>query len=298
MGVSMCSLSKDEQADFHEFQYDMEWDTSEEQEDTDDDNEYFNLAKMGRCMSLPNVSGLETITPTNRTKAKQVLRSRGNSFGEKMNDWQRSSVVNPEAELQAKRWCNLVTDDTLKHLSHTVLIAGSIVETGVAINDELSRQDGLLSTAESDLSISKYETEQLAKTPKGVRCFRSNLKNVIWKKLPKLKLKDFDSRTSSFSNVKLELVEEDVRTFSLSKMEGKSPSLSQDTSKDIHQIQIKAGMADLHRALDMIAVQQMDVASTLHRHEGRFNMFEDQVSTTNSKICRQRRMINRIIVKS
>merc|ERR1719397_1207548 len=117
-------------------------------------------------MSLPNVSGLETITPTNRTKAKQVLRSRGNSFGEKMNDWQRSSVVNPEAELQAKRWCNLVTDDTLKHLSHTVLIAGSIVETGVAINDELSRQDGLLSTAESDLSISKYETEQLAKTPK------------------------------------------------------------------------------------------------------------------------------------
>jgi len=286
MGVSMCSLSNGEKANLHEFQYDMEWDTSEEEEDTDDDNEYFNLGKMGRCMSLPDMGDLETSSP-NSTNAKV----RSQSFHENMKVWHRSSVVSPEAELQAKCWSNMVANDTLKHLSHTVRIASSTVETGVAINNELSRQDEVLSRAETDLSISKYETEQVAETLRGMRSLRSKVKNVMWKKSPKLKINEFDSKTSSFSNVKLELFEEDVTSCSISNMECKTPSSSPNTSEDIQQIQIKTRLGQLHNALDIMAVQQMNVAWALDTQKTRFNIFEDQLTRTNEKINRQRRMI-------
>jgi len=296
MGVSMCSLSRGEQANSHEFQYDREW-TSDEQEDTDDDSEYFNLGKMGRGMSLPDLSALETVAPINRKKAEQVLGSRRNLSQDNMNYWNRSSVVNPEAELQAKLWCNTVANDTLKNLSHTVRIAGSIVETGAAITDELSRQDRLLSMAETDISVSKYETEQVAKTLKGMRCLRSKLNNVMWKKSPKRKqILDLD-KTTSFNNMKLECSEEDMKSYAVSKTERKSQSVSQDTLGDIQQIQIKTGMGRLHNALDIMAMQQMDVAWALHTQEERLNMFEEQVTTTNEKINRQRRMVNRIMWK-
>merc|ERR1719245_618815 len=106
-----------------------------------------------------------------------------------------------------------------------------------------------------------------------MRCLRSKFKNVIWKKSPKAKINDFDSKTSSFSNVKLELFEEDMRS-SLSKMECKSPGSSTDTPEEIQQIQIKTRLGQLHNALDIMAVQQMDVAWALDNQEGRFNIFE------------------------
>merc|ERR1719285_904395 len=96
-------------------------------------------------MSVPDLSGLKKATQLNRPKTEQVLRSREYSLQQKMKDRRRSSVVNGEAELQAKRWCKMVTDDTLKHLSHTVRIAGTIVDKGVVINNELARQDSVLS---------------------------------------------------------------------------------------------------------------------------------------------------------
>jgi len=295
MGVSMCSISNEERGDIDEFQYDMQWDTSEEQEDTDDDSEYFNLGKMGRCMALPDMVDLEKETPSDRTKTGRVLRSGGFSLQNKIKYWHQSSVTNREAELQAKRWCKMVTDDTLKHISHSVHIAGKIVETGVAINNELARHDSVLSKAEADISLSKYETEQVAETLKGMRSLRSKLKNVIWKKEPKLKMEEFDSKTGPFNKVNLDLFEANVESCTPSKTECKSPSLSKDTSDDMQQIQIKAGMGQLHKALDMIAVQQMDVAWALDTQEERLTMFEDQLTTTNEKINRQSRMMSRIM---
>merc|ERR1719419_661287 len=146
-------------------------------------------------MSLPDMVDLEKETPLDRTKTERVLRSRAFSFQTKMIDWHQSSVMNREAELQAKRWCKMVTDDTLKHISHSVHIAEKIVEKGVAINNELARHDSLLSKAEADISISKYETEEVAETLKGMRSLRSKLKNVIWKKEPKLKIEKFNGKT-------------------------------------------------------------------------------------------------------
>jgi len=292
MGVSMCYGERD---DIEEFQYDMQWDTSEEQEDTDDDSEYFNLGKMGRCKSLPDIVDLEKKTPMHRTKTERGLRSHGLSFQKKMIDWHQSSVVNRQAELQAKRWCKMVTDDTLKHISHSVHIAGSIVEKGVAINNELARHDSLLSKAETDVSLTKYETEQVAETQKGMRSLRCKLKNAIWKKEPKLKMEEFNGKTGPFSKVNLDLFEGSCLPC---KTECKSPSLSKDTSDDMQQIQIKAGMGQLNTALDIIAVQQMDVALALDTQEERLTIFENQLATTNEKINHQTRMIRTIIGSS
>jgi len=294
----MCSISKGERGNIDEFQYDMRWDTSEEQEDADDDSEYFNLGRMGRCMSLPDMVDLEKETPLDRTKTERVLRSRAFSFQTKMIDWHQSSVMNREAELQAKRWCKMVTDDTLKHISHSVHIAEKIVEKGVAINNELARHDSLLSKAETDISLSKYQTEEVAETLKGMRSLRSKLKNVIRKKESKLKMQEFDSKTGPFNKVNLDLFEENVGSCSSSKTECKSPSLSKDTSDDIQQTQIKAGMGQLHMALDIIAVQQMDVALALDTQEERLTMFENQLTTTNEKINRQTRMMRSIMGRS
>merc|ERR1719419_246722 len=96
-------------------------------------------------MSVPDLTDLEKATQFNRSKTEEVLRLRGHLLLERMKDRRRSSVMNGEAELQAKRWCKMVTDDTLKHLSHSVHIAKKIVEKGVAINNELARHDSLLS---------------------------------------------------------------------------------------------------------------------------------------------------------
>merc|ERR1719233_124129 len=163
-------------------------------------------------MALPDMVDLEKETPSDRTKTGRVLRSGGFSLQNKIKYWHQSSVVNREAELQAKRWCKMVTDDTLKHISHSVHIAGSIVEKGVAINNGLARHRSLLSKAETDISLSKYESEQAAETLSGMRSLRSKLKNVIWKKEPKLNMEEFNRKIGSFN--KVDLFEENVGSFS------------------------------------------------------------------------------------
>merc|ERR550534_277757 len=227
-------------------------------------------------MSVPDLSDLEKATQLNRAKTEQVLRSRRYSLQEKMKDRRRSSVVNQEAELQAERWCKMVTDDSLKHLSHTVRIAGTIVEKGVAINNELARQDSVLSKKMTDI-------EHVTETLNGMRSLRSKLKSAFWKREPKLKMKEFDSKTSCFSTVKLCLFE-DAGLCSRSKLACNSSTMFKDTSEDMQQIRIKAGMGQLHKALDIMAAQQMDVAWTLDTREGRLAMFENKLISTNKKL--------------
>jgi len=276
MGMRMCSISNGEKGDVIEFKYDMNWDTSEEQEASDDDNEYFNLGRMGKCISLPDLGDLEKVTELNRAKTEQVLRLRGCSYQEKMKEWQRSSVVNRDAEFQAKNWCKKVTEDTLNQLSNTVLIADSIAETGVAINNELARQDRVLWKNETDI-------DKATQTLMGMRSWRSKLKKVVWKKEPKIKINVFNRTTSSSNNVNLDLFE-DVGSYPLSKLECRSSTLPEDASEDIKQLQIKEGMGQLHKALDTIAMQQMDIAWALNTQDARLAMFENRMTTTNEKI--------------
>jgi len=299
MGMSLCSqASNRERSNVIEFQFTETWETSEELEDTDDDPKYFQLGKLGKCVSAPDQSDLEKATTLKRAKSEKVLRSSGYLFQERRKDWHRSSVVNKEAELQAKRYSKIVMDDTLKHLSHTIHTAGSIVEKGAAINNELARQENVLSKAETDISIAEYETDQVTRTLKGMRSLRGKLKNVIWKKEPKLKVNEIDCQKSTFSNLNLDLLEEDAGLCALSGMQCKPSTIHGATSEDEQQIQIKAGMKQLHKALDIMTVQQMEAAWALKSHEGRLSMFEEQVTTTNNKIKCQSHMIGKIMGKS
>jgi len=301
MGLSMCSQATiSGRSNVHEFQFQKadSLQASEEWEVSDDDSDYFNLGRMGKSMIIPETRGSKKFAPMRRVKSEQVVRSRGWSSQEKMKNWHRSSVVNQEAELQAKRYSEMVMDDTLKHLSRTIHTASSMVEKGASINNELARQDRVLANAETDISIAEYETDQVTETLKGMRSLRGKLKSVIWKKEPKPRLTEFDSRRNTFSNVNLDLLNEDVGLFAFSKMDSKAPSLLKETSEDKQQIQFKAGMGQLHKALDIMAVQQKEAAWALESQEGRLSTFEDQLATTNDKIKCQSQMINTIMGKS
>merc|ERR1719419_714797 len=229
-------------------------------------------------MSVPDLTDLEKATQFNRSKTEDVLRLRGHLLLERMKDRRRSSVMNGEAELQAKRWCKMVTDDTLKHLSHTVHIAGTIVEKGVFINDELARQDNIVSKEMNEI-------DQVAQTLNGMRSMRSKLKSALWKKEPKPKMKEFDSETSCFSTVNLDLFKA-TGSCPTSKLECNPSTILKGTSEDIQQTRISAGMGQLHKALDIIAMQQMDVAWALDKQETHLSMFENRMVATNIKLNR------------
>merc|ERR1719233_416990 len=228
-------------------------------------------------MSVPDLTDLEKATQLNRAKTRDVWRSCGYSLQERIKDRCRSSVVSEEAELQAERWCVMVKDDTLKHLSHTVRIAGTMVEKGVIINDELARQDRI--------PFKKMtEIDQVTQTLNGMRSLRSKLRSALRKKEPKLNMKEFDGKRSCFSTVNLDVFED--TGFPLSKPECSSSTVLKGTSDDMQQTRIKAGMGQLHKALDIMAMQQMELAWALDTHEERLSMFENRMVTVNKKLDR------------
>jgi len=301
MGVNLCSCKTRSSTD--QFQFTEEMLTSEEQEDTDDDDEFFNLGTMSRCVSVPDElrQVLKVGTDYGRAKSLELARSREYSRRKKMKDWHRSSVLNPEGELQAKRYSKMVTNDSLEHLRQTIRTASSIVDKGTAINDELARQESVLSKAENDVAITEYDTDQTTQTLKGMKSLKGKLSSVIWKKEPKLRINEFSNETSTFSNVNLNLLEEDVGLCAFSKIQSsKASSLSKDVSEDtedMQQTQIKAGIGQLHKALDAITLQQVDTAYALDKQEGRLSVFENRISTTHQKINCQTQLINSIMGK-
>merc|ERR1719334_1608858 len=182
-------------------------------------------------------------------RAKSAPRSRGCTTHRETKDWHRSSVVNREGELQAKRYCKMVTDDTLEHLRHTIRTASSIVDKGTAINDELARQDRVLTKAGSDIAIAEYETDQTTEKLKGMKSLGGKLRTMVRKKEPKLK--EFSRETSSFINVNLDLLEGDMGLCAFSKMgNSKASSISKDIAEDDMtnvEAQMRAGIGQLHK---------------------------------------------------
>jgi len=298
MGVNMCSCNP--RSSINKFQCTEEMVTSEEHEDTDDDGEFFNLGTMRTSFSMPDElrHALKVETEHRRAKSLRIPRC---SRLEKRKDWHRSSIFNPEEELKAKRYSTIVSDDSLKHLRETIRTASSIVDKGTAINDELARQENVLSKAENDIAFAEYDTEQTTQTLKGMKSMKGKLASVIWKKEPKLRIDEFRKETSTFSKVNFNLLEQDVGLCAFSKMQGsKASSLSKDISEDtedMQQTQIKAGIGQLHKALDAITRQQVDTAYALDKQEGRLSVFENRVGTTHQKINCQTQMINSIMGK-
>jgi len=294
MGVKLCSqASNGDLGNIFEYQsrHAENLIALEEQEDSDDDNEYFNLGRMSKTMYMLDRS--KFIPPSmKKSQSVRVVRSRGYSLEEKRTDWHRSSVVNREAELRAKRYREMLVDDTLKHLSQTIRTANSTVEKGAAINKELARQDLVLSNVENDIFFTEYETDQLTQNLKGMSSLRGKLKSVIWKKKPKLKMKKCNSDSNPCGNVNMDSLEEDLGLCAFTRVDCKSSSL------DRHQIQFKSGLEQLHNALDRMTIQQMDAALALDSQKAPLCSVENRLTTTNNKLNCQNEMINKILGKS
>jgi len=298
MGVSMCSNACNRSTNsLPEFQYTEELHTSDEWDISDDDQSFL-PGRLGRSITMPAELRkiMDDTANIRRTKSAYSTRPRECAMREKMKDWHRSSVLNPEGELQARRYSKMVTDDSLEHLRHTIRTASSIVEKGTAINDELARQERVLSTAENDIAFAEYETDQTTQKLKGMKSLKGKLASVIWKKEPKLRINEFCQETSTFSNVNLDLLGDDVGLCGFSKMQNSTTSITEDT-EDVQQAMINEGIGQLNKALDAIKVQQVDTAWALGKQEGRLSVFENRVSTTHQKINCQTQMIKSIMGK-
>jgi len=294
----MCSNACNRKTNIlHEFQYAEDLHTSDEWESSDD-NQGIHELRLRRGFTVPAELRdiLDDAAKMRRAKSAYMPRPRECPMQEKMKDWHRSSVVNPEGELQAKRYSKLVNDDTLKHLRHTIRAASSIVEKGTAINDELARQERVLSTAENDVAIAEYETDQCTERLKGMKSLKGKLASVIWKKEPKLRIKEFSMETSTFSDVNLDLLKDDIGLCALSNMQTSTATITED-SEDVEQVKITAGIGQLHKTLDAIQVQQAETAWALDNQEGRLSVFENRMTTTHQKINCQTQMINSIMRK-
>jgi len=287
------------------FQYTEELHTSATSEDwkdsDDDDYEDFKFARKRRGTTMPDELRQildDAAKMTKRSQSAHVPRSRKRSIHKETKDWHRSSKVNQEGELQAERYCKLVTDDTWKQLRNTLRTAGSIVDKGNAINDELARQELVLSTAANDIAFAEYEIDQATEKLKGMKSLKGKVSSMVWKKQPKLRVDEFREDADSFCNVDLSLLDEDVGLCTFSKMrESKASSVSNDISEDTEgtQVLMKAGIGQLHKTLDAITVQQMNTALALDQQDGRLSIFENRMSTTQQKINCQTQMINGIM---
>merc|ERR1719320_836427 len=229
-----------------------------------------------------------------RANSQPISRMKGYSLQERMKQRSRcrSSVVDREGEFRAKQYASFVKEDTLKHLHHTIHVAGSIVQKGNDINEELGRQDRVLSKAENDISIAEYETDQTAQTLKGMSSLTNKIIDSIWRKEPKLKAR-------ACSELSVDLFDGETGLSSFSKMSGcRSFSPNVESKEHTHEEQLKSGMGQLHMALDIIKMQQLDTARTLENQEGRFTAFDVKLETTNNKIKCQGQIMKKIMGKT
>jgi len=216
--------------------------------------------------------------------------SRGFSLENRMKEWHRSSVVNRKAECAAKQYTEMIQDDTLRHLSHSVRVAGSIAGKGSDINVELRRQELVLRKADVDISFAEYETDQTTETLKGMKSLRSKFSRSIRKKEPKLKAQLFND---------IDLLNGEMGLNALSRKCSPRPVSEYGGSpKDIKQKQIKTGMEELNGVLDVIKAQQIDAAWTLNRHGKHLTVFENKLGSTHKKINEQSQVISNIITDS
>jgi len=263
--------------------------------DTDNEEESIDLPinpKINRIMSTPTNSRRTSVKTSwmERANTERVSRVGGYSLEERMKNWHRSSVVDREEEKHAEQYAKMVVDDTLKHLHHTVRIAGSIIEKGTDINSELIRQENVLYKADHDLSIAEYQTDQTTESLRRMT-LKGRFASMIKKRKPKMK-------PNAFNKINVDLLNGAPGLNTFSRMHyGKLAPKSRDSSEDSQQHQIKTGVGQLHAALDVITAQQLDTAWSLQRQEGRLSVFEDKLEETHGKINQQSERINRIISK-
>jgi len=270
--------------------------TSEEMEDSDESIDDFQMVRTRRGSSMPiDIRQIhDNLAKKRRAISTDVTRSTECPMNKETKEWHRSLVVNREGELQAKRYCKMVTDDTWKQLRHTIRTAGSVADKGTAINNELARQERVLSTAENDITIAEYDAVQTTEKLKGMKSYKGKLASMVLEKDQKFR------KNKCGKEAKCNLWNEDAGLGTFSKTRSReASSVSKDISADTEaiEVQLKAGIMQLSKTLDTITVQQMNTALALDQQDGRLSVFDNQMSTTHQKINCQTQMIKSMLGK-
>jgi len=294
MGLSMCSQQdgRTKRSNISSYQFIDQWYAPEE---VDEEERSVSFAKIGKSMSMPKDFNRDSRKSflVERAASDRASRVRGYSLEERMQNRNRSSAVNREGERSAQQYAKIVTDDTLKHIRHSVRLARSIVQKGEDINEELARQERVLCSAENDMSTVEYDTDITSQTLKGMTSLRGKIATTIKRKKPKRK-------KIPLSEVNVDIMNGQFGLCASSRMVSRESSLPKITESLGHtpQQEIRSGIKHLHNALDDITVQQLDTAWALQRQEGRLSIFEGNLDRTHGNINQQRQMINKIMGKS
>jgi len=247
--------------------------------------------RRGRCRSWPNdARGAKTNTTFHKLKTERMTTlTRGYSLENRMREWHRSSGMDMKAERAAKKYTEMVKDDTLKHLRKSIIVATSAVGKGADINEELRRQEHVLRNADIDITFTECETNQTAQKLKGMTSLSGKLMSTIRKKKPKIRSQIYND---------FDLLNGEVGLCSMSRrFSGVSRSQYRGALKDTKEGQIKAGLGDLHEALDVITTQQFDTAWTLGRQKKHLSVFEKKLDSTQTEIKNQNQVMNCIVSK-
>lgn len=282
MGLALCTLPEYSAEKRHiiEFGRAGKWQSSEEETDEED------CMNFVRCRSRSLPDDVSTRPWKTKNFDGALRRNRGYSLQDRMKQRHRSPVVNLKAERAAKQYTNKLKDDSVKHLRHTVRIVDSIGGKKADMNEELRRQERVLRNADYDISYAEYETDLITQRLKNMRSLRSKLASTIPKRKPKLNLQPFND---------FDLLDGETRFWSMSRTcPTKSRPIMGGTPK---AAQIKSAIGELHAALDVVKVQQMDTSRVLKRQVGHLATFEDKLDCTNTKINTQSKVVNSMIPK-
>jgi len=271
----MCSEACTDTSNI-QFQETRDWQISAPESDEEEPIEF----GRGRCRSLPNdVREAEKTTAFHKLNTERTSRrNRGYSLEDRVIDWHRSLVKDIKGEREAKKYTELVKDDTLKHLRNSIVVAGSMVGKGADINKELYRHERILRKADTEMSIAEYHTEQTTLALKGMTSLTGKLTSNLRK--PKLNLKFYDD---------FELLNGEMGLCSLTRgWSGLSTPQYKCSLKDTKERRIKEGMGELRTALDVVKIQQLDAAWTLYQQKDHLSMFEKKLDRTHTKINNQK----------
>jgi len=257
-------------------------------------------AKTLRCKSMSDRSYTErrkinTIEKANTDRSTEL---RGSSLEKRMKEWHRSTST-IRTECAAKQYTEMLQDDSLKHLRQSIRVAGSIVQKGTNINQELARQHDLIRKSNNDISVAEYDTDLSNERLRGMSSITWKLMSKIRKGKPKLKVKAFSTVGVLNGEMGLCSVSKVCSPTTIPPARGSAKDTTQQASaKDTKQQQLKSGIEELHTTLDIITVQQMDTAWSLKQQDKELSVFEGKMDRTKTKIERQCQMINNIVSKS
>jgi hypothetical protein len=147
--------------------------------------------------------------------------------------------------------------------------------------EELCRQNRQLCWASSNMDHVQHVSDQTYQTLKRMSCGGKvfNLSNI---KTTKPEVLVRNNGNNGYKD-----------TSSLIRLSA-TPSPQTTNSPESKQQQIKDGIGNLHVAMDVITLQQRDMAETLRCQDGRLALFEDKVDTAINKIKRNSQVVNNI----